>query len=81
MIVLLNINNFKTKKMLYRNIKQFNPQDNSVIEYKEEIIRRMAADIVLEMSEEDFLKLFTVTITDNNFSYYNPKEIEVKLIL
>lgn len=67
--------------MLYRNVKQFNPQDHSLIEYKEEIIRRMAADIVLEMNEEDFLKLFTVTLSDNNFSYYHPKEIEVKLIL
>ena len=67
--------------MEYRNVKQFNPSDKVFIEYKKDIIRRMACDILMDMSEEDFIKLFQITISENNFMYYNPIEVEVKLII
>lgn len=67
--------------MIYRNVKQFNPIDKVFIEYKDEIIRRMACDILMDMSEEDFVKLFQIKISENNFMYYNPTEVEVKLII
>lgn len=67
--------------MVYRCVKQFNPVDPVILELKNDIIRRMAADIIFQMTEEDFLKLFTVTLTDNHFSYYTPLEFEVKLIV
>lgn len=65
--------------MLYRNIKHFNPSDKIFIEYKQDIIRRMAFDIILDMNEEDFLKLFEVIIKENNMAYYSPLEVEVKI--
>lgn len=65
--------------MLYRNIKHFNPSDKVFIEYKQDIIRRMAFDIILDMNEEDFLKLFEVIIKENNMAYYSPLEVEVKI--
>ena len=67
--------------MIYRNIKHFNPVDKVFIEYQEQIIRRMACDLIMDMSEEDFKKLFYITIKENGFMYYNPTEVEVKLIV
>lgn len=67
--------------MLYRDIKQFNPVEPALNEHKDEIIREMACNIIKMMNEDDFLKLFIVTQTENNFSFYHPIEIEVKLIM
>jgi hypothetical protein len=67
--------------MVYRNIKHFNPVDKVFIEYQDQIIRRMACDILMHMAEEDFIKLFQITISENNFMYYDPTEVEVKLIV
>ena len=65
--------------MLYRNVKHFNPVDKVFIDYQQEIIRRMATELIMDMSEQDFLKLFEVKLTENHMAYYSPLEVEVKI--
>ena len=48
---------------------------------KEQIIRDLAKEIISKMSEEDFLKLFSVQIESNRGLYYDQTEVEVKLII